>query len=207
MYVLFLKMFGVMLLVMLAAFLIALGIAMIAFGTAAFTGGFRPGGGGAWMAVIPLVIVAAFYLAMPLILGPYVAARTQNLFWDNTRSQRVAFQSNLTFRSMFRVNLVNLLLIVITLGLYWPFAKVRTARVKLEAIALQMDGDVEQWLAQAQKQEKACWATPPATSSAWTWGCDAAGRPAGHPLVRRPASARAQRAAAHRGRRAAHAHG
>lgn len=154
MYGLFLKMFGVMLLVLLAAFLIALGIAMIAFGTAAFTGGFRPGGGGAWMAVIPFVIVAAFYLAMPLVLGPYVASRTQNLFWDNTRSQRVAFQSNLTFRSMFRVNLVNLLLIVITLGLYWPFAKVRTARVKLEAMALQMDGDVEQWLAQAQKQEK-----------------------------------------------------
>ena len=66
----------------------------------------------------------------------------------------MVFQSNLTFRSLFRVTLVNWLLIVVTLGLYWPFAKVRTARVKLEAMALEVQGDVDQWLAQVQKHGK-----------------------------------------------------
>jgi uncharacterized membrane protein YjgN (DUF898 family) len=83
-----------------------------------------------------------------------VASRTQNLLWDNTRSEQLTFQSQLRFRSLFRVTLVNWLLIVITLGLYWPFAKVRTARVKLEAMAVEVEGDVDQWLAKAQQRNK-----------------------------------------------------
>ena len=66
----------------------------------------------------------------------------------------MTFQSQLRFRSLFRVTLVNWLLIVTTLGLYWPFAKVRTARVKLEAMAVDVDGDVEQWLVKAQQRDK-----------------------------------------------------
>jgi uncharacterized membrane protein YjgN (DUF898 family) len=106
------------------------------------------------VAIVPIFIVVTFYLSIPLVLGPYVAARTQNLLWDNTRSERVVFQSQLRFRSLFGITLVNWLLIVLTLGLYWPFAKVRTARVKLEAMALEVQGDVDQWLAQAQQKGK-----------------------------------------------------
>ncbi|PKO68138.1 MAG: hypothetical protein CVU22_09390 [Betaproteobacteria bacterium HGW-Betaproteobacteria-16] len=154
MYLLFFKLLGVILLVLLAAVALALAIVALTVGVAAVTDGFGRGAGRSAMVFIPIAIFACFYIAMPLILGPYAASRTQNLLWDNTRSEQLTFQSQLRFRSLFRVTLVNWLLIVITLGLYWPFAKVRTARVKLEAMAVDVDGDVDQWLVKAQQRDK-----------------------------------------------------
>jgi uncharacterized membrane protein YjgN (DUF898 family) len=49
---------------------------------------------------------------------------------------------------------VNWLLIILTLGLYWPFAKVRATRVKLEAVSLKVRGSVDDWVAQAQPRGK-----------------------------------------------------
>jgi len=39
---------------------------------------------------------------------------------------------------------------MVTLGLFWPFAKVRSTRVRLQGMALQVDGQVDDWLAPAQ---------------------------------------------------------
>lgn len=108
-------------------------------------------------ALAPLLIgggLAFLYLLIPLVSAPYVGARFQDLLWGGTRSGRIRFASALRFRSLFRVTLVNWLLIVVTLGLYWPFAKVRTARLKLEAMSLEVDGPVDGWLAQAQQSQK-----------------------------------------------------
>ena len=60
------------------------------------------------------------------------------------------FQSALRFGPLLRVTLVNWLLILLTLGLFWPFAKVRATRVRLEAVSLQVHGDVDHWVAEAQ---------------------------------------------------------
>lgn len=97
--------------------------------------------------------LAVIYLMLPLVTLPYFTARLQNLLWGGTRSPKVRFGSRLRFRDLFRVSLVNWLLIIVTLGLYWPFAKVRLARVKLEAMALDVDGPVDEWLARAQKTQ------------------------------------------------------
>lgn len=94
------------------------------------------------------------YLLIPLVSAPYFGARFQDLLWGGTRSGKIRFGSALRFRSLFRVTLVNWLLIIITLGLYWPFAKVRSARLKLEAMSLEVDGPVDGWLANAQQSQK-----------------------------------------------------
>lgn len=86
-------------------------------------------------------------LALPLVLLPYFKTRLQNLLWGNTRSDHVLIHSKLRFRDMFKVNLVNWVLIVVTLGFYWPFAAVRLARVRLEAMAVEVHGDVNTWVA------------------------------------------------------------
>lgn len=91
------------------------------------------------------------YLVVPLLSAPYFGARLQNLLWNGTRGNRVAFASRLRFRDLFRVTLLNWLLIVVTLGLYWPFARVRAARLKLEAMAVETQGDVNEWVARAQQ--------------------------------------------------------
>ena len=111
------------------------------------------GGGalaGLLAAVVFGVIVLMAYVLMPLIVGSYTTSRLQNLLWANTRSQKIEFQSDLRLGPLFRVGLVNWLLIALTLGLYWPFAKVRQARVKLEAMSLVVQGDVDEWVAEAQ---------------------------------------------------------
>ncbi|MGQ3227061.1 MAG: DUF898 family protein [Hydrogenophaga sp.] len=108
----------------------------------------------ALVALVVPVALGVIYLLIPLVSAPYFGARFQDLLWNGTRSEKVRFGSALRFRSLFRVTLVNWLLIVVTLGLYWPFAKVRTARLKLEAMSLAVDGPVDDWLASAQQAGK-----------------------------------------------------
>ena len=81
---------------------------------------------------------------------PYFTTRFQNLLWSGTRSTHIVLNSRLRFRDLLRVNLVNWMLIIVTLGLFWPFAKVRAARVRLQAMSVQLDGDVEDWVARAR---------------------------------------------------------
>jgi uncharacterized membrane protein YjgN (DUF898 family) len=100
-----------------------------------------------------LLVVGLLYLAFPLVLLPYFKVRVQNLLWGKTRSEHIIIHSRLRFRDMFKVNLVNWLLIFVTLGLYWPFAAVRSARVRLEAIAIEVHGDVNTWVADAPKRQ------------------------------------------------------
>jgi uncharacterized membrane protein YjgN (DUF898 family) len=156
-YLLFLKVIGLTLLVLLLSMAGLMAVLALTMGAGAAMSVVVGLGAGAGSAVVMFLVAgffAVFYLVIPLVLTPFVAARTQNLLWGNTRSEQLAFQSQLRFRSLFKVTLLNWFLIVITLGLYWPFAKVRAARVKLEAMAVEVEGDVDQWLARAQRQDK-----------------------------------------------------
>ena len=100
------------------------------------------------------LIVAVTYLVLPIVLVPYVTARMQNFLWSNTRTARIRFRSQLMFRPLMKLTAVNWLHIVLTLGLYWPFAKVHTARMRLEAMEIAVRGDVNAWLARAQGADK-----------------------------------------------------
>lgn len=151
-YTLFLKTGGVSLLVsVIAVALFALVLFVLGRGMFA---DMASGQKRALLALAVPVALGVIYLLIPLVSAPYFGARFQNLLWGGTRSEKVRFASALRFRSLFRVTLVNWLLIIVTLGLYWPFAKVRTARLKLEAMALEVDGPVDDWLAQAQQAGK-----------------------------------------------------
>lgn len=131
---------GVLLLVVLVLGGLAVGVAMAARGMASGV-------------VAVFGIVALGYIAVPLILVPFVTARLQNLVWANTRSRNTRFRSELRFGTLARVNALNWVLIIVTLGLYWPFAQVRLTRVRLEAMALQVKGSVNDWLANAQQRD------------------------------------------------------
>ena len=158
--------------------------ALLALGGAQGMGALAGGRAGFAGALITVLALGLIYLMMPLISMPYFAARQQNLLWGNTRSPKIHFGSNLRFRALFRVTWVNWLLIVVTLGLYWPFAKVRTARLKLEALSLEVEGPVDAWVARAQRHNQGVpGRLPRATSSASTWACDARGRRARIVLV------------------------
>ena len=83
------------------------------------------------------------------LLQPYFVTRFQNLIWNKTHTQCVKFSSALALWPMFKLTLKNWVFIVVTLGLYWPFAHVAMTRLRLEAVALQFNEDPALWTAAA----------------------------------------------------------
>jgi uncharacterized membrane protein YjgN (DUF898 family) len=79
----------------------------------------------------------AFMVVVGLLIRPYIAARLANLTWNATSVGGKAFISTQTYRSYLAVVVVNFVLIVLTLGLYWPWAKVREAAYRLDRLALE----------------------------------------------------------------------
>ena len=87
------------------------------------------------------------YLLLFALVGPCFTARFQNLVWNRTTTDDLSFTSQLRFGALAKLTLKNWLLTAVTLGLYRPFAAVHTARLRLEAVSLTMDGDPETWVA------------------------------------------------------------
>ena len=75
-------------------------------------------------------------LAMQIVPRPYFTSRMQNLLWSRTGNQSMRFRSKLKFRPLLMLTLKNWLLMLLTLGLYWPFAAVALTRMRLEAVTV-----------------------------------------------------------------------
>lgn len=105
---------------------------------------------------------AALFMVLPALLGmaavlvcikPYTVARLQNLVWTKTGNSELRFVSTLRVRSLLWLTIKNWFLILITLGLYWPFAAVALARLRLEAVSIKSRVDPDLLMAQVQPQE------------------------------------------------------
>ncbi|OWQ45135.1 hypothetical protein CDL60_20535 [Roseateles noduli] len=93
------------------------------------------------------VSMGLIYLLIFTVVGSFFTARFQNLLWNRTTTDDLSFTSQLRFVALAKLTLKNWLLTAVTLGLYRPFAAVNTARLRLEAVSLTMDGDPETWVA------------------------------------------------------------
>jgi uncharacterized membrane protein YjgN (DUF898 family) len=102
---------------------------------------------GGFLAFFPFVL-----LLLVLAVVPWWRARLQNLVWTKTGNAQIRFISRLSFRSMLWLTIKNWVLVAITLGLYWPFAAVAMARLRLEAIHLRSVVDLENLLALDQQR-------------------------------------------------------
>jgi len=112
-----------------------------------------PGGGGAaagehFARFAPLAI--GLVLVLQFVPAPYFQSRMQNLVWSQTGNTELRFKSDLTFNALFKQTLLNWVLIIVTLGLYWPFALVATTRLKLQAISIHLRVDPDTLVARAQ---------------------------------------------------------
>jgi uncharacterized membrane protein YjgN (DUF898 family) len=88
--------------------------------------------------VVPIVLVIVLYAGF-FAIYPFAVSRAQNIVWNKTQIGDARFSSRLAFRKVLGVELVNILLTIITLGLFRPFAAIRSARVRIEALTF--DGD------------------------------------------------------------------
>jgi len=84
------------------------------------------------------IAMAGFWLPLSLPHA-YLEAHTQNLVWNRTVAPGLRFDSTLGVAPLCRLRVKNLLLLVATLGLYWPWATVATARLRLAAVAVLSD--------------------------------------------------------------------
>jgi uncharacterized membrane protein YjgN (DUF898 family) len=97
--------------------------------------------------IFGLILVALFMYASMLFLTPYFLSRLQNLVWNHTTLGAHRFQSRVGAGKLFWIYVSNAVLIIITLGLFTPFARVRTLRVKLDAVTLLASGSLDTFVA------------------------------------------------------------
>lgn len=103
-----------------------------------------------WGPIVFGIFVLAFYLFPLLVIRPYVQTAVHNRVWNDSMLGGHQFVSTQRFVSFLKVVLANSLLIVLTLGLYWPWAKVRLATYRAEHMALEVDGTLDDFVAQAR---------------------------------------------------------
>ena len=96
-------------------------------------------------------LILVFYLAAFLFIGPWFSARIQNLVWNGTALGPHQFFSAVRARDLFWIYLTNFIAIVLTLGLFTPFADVRLAKYRLEHMGLNAEGALDDFLAGRQQ--------------------------------------------------------
>ena len=103
---------------------------------------------GLWMFVIILAVIAGVIFFIFLASAParaYREARMFQLMWNNIGVSHVArFKCHLPSTAYVWLRIQNMLLTLITLGLYRPFARVSEYRMKVESVTVFVKGSVEQ---------------------------------------------------------------
>lgn len=105
--------------------------------------------GGIFVALFAVVLLAN------LLIVPYIRVRTANLVWNTTRLGPHATESTLRLLPYTGITISNMLLTVLTLGLYQPWAQVRMARYRAENAALLASGSLDEFIAGAQRNTAA----------------------------------------------------
>lgn len=112
---------------------------------------------GSAMFVLILVTVLAVFLALILVSAParaYREARMFKLIWSNVGLSQIArFKCDLRHWPFVRLRLKNLLLTLLTLGFYRPFARVSEYRMKADSVTLHVKGGLDQLVGELVKQQ------------------------------------------------------
>lgn len=131
-YALVLKTLGCAMMFLLAAIAVVLGWLMLSRGGES---------DGLLQAVFMSTLLVPLLLITYLLGKTYFTAALQNLVWTKTGNRSMRFVSRLRFSQLFWLSVRNWLLILLTLGLYWPFAAVASTRLRLESVVIKTRQD------------------------------------------------------------------
>lgn len=130
---------------------------VIAFGVIGFLAGsglFTSEKGAGFFGVGVLLLIAGTYIAYLLLFAAFVVL-IQNRIWNNTTVGEVSFRSNARVLPMAGIYLVNVILLVVTLGLFTPFAVIRSLKYRLESVTAITVSGMDQFLSGAAVREVA----------------------------------------------------
>lgn len=99
-----------------------------------------------------IMLAYLLMIVATLIVVPYFIASIQNLVWNHTGLGENRFNSSLSTGGLAWVIFSNIAFIVLTLGLFKPFADIRTARYRIEQMSLAPAGNIEDFIASQQQQ-------------------------------------------------------
>ena len=131
-YWLCLKVIGVAFFIYLALIAVAV-VGVLGVGALSLSGKMPKGPMGQVLVVAGSVF---FSLLAFSAIKPYAIARFQDLVWNGTRSAHLQFASNLRARTIIALSFKNWILMLLTLGLYWPFASIAMARLRLQSVQI-----------------------------------------------------------------------
>ena len=107
------------------------------------------------MSYAPLAIGLVMAYVFYLVAGPYVQVRVGNMVWSATTFPGITISSHLKARGFVRLQSVNALLTVLSLGLYRPFAVVRAYEYRLAHMTVQTDDNFERIAAGVTRSSRA----------------------------------------------------
>jgi uncharacterized membrane protein YjgN (DUF898 family) len=99
--------------------------------------------------------IAGVIILGMLLIAPLWEARTQNLIWNQTTLGEHRFESTLSVWRLMGIQISNMLLVIVTLGLFLPWAQVRLARYRASTLTLVAAGSLDDFLASQQAEESA----------------------------------------------------
>ena len=139
-----------------AAAYLALVVVMVVSIAATQAAGVRgDAGDGSWQGMLPVVVpIVLVYLAL-LAIPVFLRTRYINLMWKNTTLGQHRFACTLRARDVIWLYLSNGIAIVATIGLAVPWAMVRMARYRAAHFTLLAMGDLDHFVAEAERAEGA----------------------------------------------------
>ncbi|HLP97363.1 MAG TPA: YjgN family protein [Sideroxyarcus sp.] len=134
-------------LIYLSAFAVLVGAVLLAFALARMASPQDMAGS----IVIGVLIVGVALLVVSGLFSAYM----QNLVWGNTVLGEHRFFSQVSARRLLWVRVSNFAGIMLTLGLFTPFAAIRMLRLQLESMGVESSGDMSGFIADQQQQATA----------------------------------------------------
>ena len=138
----------------LTAFAVAVGIMtvfIIASVVITFAAGVGSAGGAATVIVGAMTFIAYWFVFM--LSGAIYHTSIRNHLFNNTEIEGIVrFNSTMKTGAYLKLTMTNLLAIVFTLGLAYPWAKIRTAAYKAETLALSIEPAADKLVDEVQQE-------------------------------------------------------
>lgn len=93
-----------------------------------------------------LVIVYGTLILLSVSVGPAFHALVTNLIWNNTRVGEHRIECNLSPYKLAWITVSNFVMVIVTLGMFIPWAQVRLARYQLESTRLLPATDLQEFV-------------------------------------------------------------
>lgn len=106
-----------------------------------------------------IVVISVFFI-MFMLLGiwtkAYIQVRVRNYIFNQSKlDSTLRFESNMKVWSLFKLQTVNLFLIIISLGFAVPWVKVRLARYSADSLNTKVSSDLGQYVTLQQQKQSA----------------------------------------------------